>query len=199
MPTQTNLNKCFWSGQQVVHQCVKWLAGVTPKVNFMDTSHMIHTKVRKATLATSGPENWHFCWLVRVSLLIKVPVRTPRDLWFTNSCKFLPTFWPIEIKYVNKIPMTPQMTSSCETAMSRQFDAILVMFVNNFLRVAYDEHCEEEDNSADGGCCEAVLRGQRPSRRPPVLLQGHVIRIHGCTRQIRLMIDAIGWIVTCNR
>ena len=41
-----------------------------------------------------------FCLLVRVSLLIKVPARTPRELWFTNLCKFWYTFQPIQIKYV---------------------------------------------------------------------------------------------------
>ena len=42
----------------------------------------------------------YYCWLFRVSLLIEVPARTPRDLWFTNLCKFWHIFQPIQIKYV---------------------------------------------------------------------------------------------------
>ena len=47
-------------------------------------------------------KQWNLILLLtrRVSLLIKVPVRTPRDLWFTNLCKFWHTFPPIQIKYV---------------------------------------------------------------------------------------------------
>ena len=64
----------------------------------------------------------------RVSLLIKVPATTPRDLWFTNLCKFWHifqpiqikyvkcwlTFWPIEIKYVN----SKWRKQRCEAATS---------------------------------------------------------------------------------
>ena len=46
------------------------------------------------------PSKNSFCFLVIVSLLIKVPARTPRDLWPTNLCKFWHTFQPIQIKYV---------------------------------------------------------------------------------------------------
>ena len=41
--------------------------------------------------------DFYCCWLVRVSLMIKVSARPPKDVWVTNLCKFLPSFWPIEI------------------------------------------------------------------------------------------------------
>ena len=115
------------------------------------------------------------CWLVRVSLLIKVPARTPGDLWFTNLCKFWPieekcvkywhrsTFQPIQIKYVKWNDNTNDVI--CETATLRQFDAISsfsmqqLMFTisSSFFSFAMFWASQPEYYGVNGACKDAVF------------------------------------------
>ena len=53
--------------------------------------------------------------------------KCPRDLWFTNLCKFWHTFQPIQIKYVKWNGNANDVI--CETATSRQFDAVSSLFL----------------------------------------------------------------------